>query len=514
MPNPIKYYFPHSLVTKLFNFLDSKLFIFLLFLLGISFLSLSFTLFSPLTYLLFFLGLLFIFLLYKIPEISIFILLILNVTFFNSWKLPRLELFGGASLLIGEVLILITFALLIIKNINNPSFFHLKSFFFSPYLMLFLVWGFSIYISLNYGHSFTESANAFRRCFYHIIFFLTIFTIHRRGQLENMLYLLYGLGVVITFLFSFMVLFGGTKYFTNPIFSVVVRELRAYDIGLETLSLGGGRICTDGPYLVSALFFTAFTTLINTTYKKHKIMFSILSFLFLVTIIITFGRMLWLTTLIGLLLLFILSNKEARVQFLKYTTFLIVFTLIAAIILSFTPLFVKGKSHSMLSFIQERFASLFTKTTQEESFKYRYFESKKGIEHFKKYPLFGEGLSYSIGSVLQEKGDLLILEKVGVGHNGYLDILCSTGILGLGVFLYLSFYAIIIGLKYFPLFLKDPLLYGLILGLTINYIRIMLNATSQADFFSHNCGSVIALSFGLIDVAIRIHNSSLSSIDE
>ncbi|MDI6786212.1 MAG: O-antigen ligase family protein [bacterium] len=500
-----KYHCFHPLAVKLLNFLDSKLFIFLVFLLGISFLSLSFIFFSPLICLLFLFGLLFIFLLYKIPEISIFILIILNVTFFNHWNLPRINLFGGASLLVGEVLVLLTFAILIIRNIKNPSFFHLKSFFLLPYTMLFLVWGFAIYISLYYGNSFTESADSLRKCFYHIIFFLVILTIHHKNQLKNMIYLLYGLGVIVTFLFSFMVLFDGAKYFTNPIFSVVIRELRVYDIGLEITSLGGGRICTDGPYLVSALFFAAFTTLINTTNKKHKIMFAIFSILFLFTTIITFGRMLWLTTLIGLFLLFIFSNKNAKLQFLKYATFLIVFSLLFSIILSFTPLFSKGKSHSMIDFIQKRFASLFTKTTQEESFKYRYFESKKAIEHFKKYPLFGTGFPYSVTSILREEGDLLIFEKLGVGHSGYLDILCSTGIFGLLVYLYLSFYAITIGLKYFHLFLKDPILYGVVLGLTINYIRIMLNATSQTDFFVHNCGSVIALSFGLIDVAIRIH---------
>lgn len=495
----------HSLAIKLFNFLDNKLFIFLAFLLGIPFLSLFLIFSSPLACSLLLFGLLFVFLLYKIPEISIIILVIFNVTFFKISNLPRIPLIGEASFLPGEILVFLTLFILIIKNIRNPNIFQIKSFLFLPYVLLFCIWIFSIYISLIHGRHFTETADALRSCFYHIIFFLIIFTIYDKYQLKRIIYTLYGLGIIITFIFAYMVLFGGAKYFTHPIFSVIVRELRIYDIGLEVASLGKGRICTDGPYLVSALFFTAFATLINASNKKQKIIFTILSLLFLFTIIITFGRMLWLTTIIALFLLYFLSNKDAKVQFLKYASFLIILTLLFSFIFSLTPLFTKEKSYSLLGFVHKRLFGLFAKTTQEESFKYRYWETKKGLEVFKKHPFFGNGFPYSIAFNLrqEQEDDLIFLENLGVGHNGYLDILCSTGILGMMVFLYLSFWAIRVGLKYFCIF-SDPLLYGLVLGLTLNYIRIMLNATSQTDFFASHCGSVIALSFGLIDVAIRV----------
>jgi hypothetical protein len=58
------------------------------------------------------------------------------------------------------------------------------------------------------------------------------------------------------------------------------------------------------------------------------------------------------------------------------------------------------------------------------------------------------------------------------------------------------------GFKNYHIF-SEPLLYGLVLGLTINYLRIMVNAISQSDFFAYHCGTVIALSFGLMEVAIR-----------
>ncbi|MBU0600030.1 O-antigen ligase family protein [bacterium] len=492
----------HSLSMKILCFTESKSFIFLIFLLGIPLLSLFLVFFSPLALISSFLGLAFLVLLYKYPEISVIALITFNVTFFKIENLPRLPLFGEASLLPGEVLILLTIAILIIKNIKDPNFFQIKSFFFLPYLILFFIWGFSIYLSLAYGFGFTETANTLRSCFYHIIFFLVILTIRDQGQLKRLLCLLYGLGVVITLLFAFMVLFGGAKYFTAPVFSVVVRELRAYDIGIETVSIGKGRICTDGPYLVSALFFIALTTLINTRDKKQRLIFTILSLLFLLTIILTFGRMLWLTSIIGLCLIYLLSNQYAKRYLLKYVAVLMVLALLVSVALSLTPLFTKGGSKSLLGFAKERFVGLFTKTTKEDSFKYRYWEAKKGMEVFKKHPFWGNGFPYYIGFDLRQEGDVVLLEKLGVGHNGYLDILCRTGMVGLVAYLCLSFYVIKISLKYFRMF-SDPILLGLVLGLLVNYIRVMLNATSQSDFLAYHCGSVIALSFGLIDVSIR-----------
>ena len=248
--------------------------------------------------------------------------------------------------------------------------------------------------SLFYG----EIANAFKLiitlAFGISLYILMTLTIKDFRQLERMFQLTFIFGTILLIVLIYRYLFVfHSQFLGNNIF----------------VQTGGGRNQLG-------FFLSLFTPLMLSYTVFHKSWKSFIgSFVFLGASIYTLSRATWVSVIVAIAFLLITSKHRK-----KYIRFLVLFTVIISIFLSFYP--------QLISSLKNRLTESMTLT--ERSIARRIDLASVSLRSFLSHPVFGVGLGN--------------FDKVAVphglnpaSHNDYLQILVEQGIIGLLVFLFL-----------------------------------------------------------------------------
>jgi O-antigen ligase len=217
----------------------------------------------------------------------------------------------------------------------------------------------------------------------------------------------------------------------------------------------------------------------------EKVLYAMASILSFITIVLTFSRGIWLSTLIALILIFILGRKILKKNLL-YIGFV---TILSAI-----PVILKWESivNRLLS-LQNIFS------TAENSIEWRKSLLRGSIKIFSDHPVIGTGLNSFpfIYSLYQERAGYYSINP----HNYYLQLLTETGVVGFITFVVFSLSILYMSFKAFAN--SENIFKGISLGLLVGIISSLIHISVDIDW---SVSAIPILFWTQVGLLISIYN--------
>ncbi len=244
--------------------------------------------------------------------------------------------------------------------------------------------------------------------------------------------------------------------------------------------------------VLSEIFFTmslilGLSFLFSSIPKKIKPFLIIFIMITSVSLALTFSRGYWIASIFGTFVLFILANKEEKLNFLKY---LGVFTFISVTFVSF---YFGNLTEFVGISLMERFPSL-KDIFSDISILNRLSETKGIFQSIKYYFIAGAGLGAKF-----KYFNIIDYETVNTwySHNAFLYLLFKLGIPGL--IIYLLFYFSIIRYCIFFLRIKSNTIENSIAkGTAALLISMFFLSVSSPQFYQKDSVLIVAVLGGLI----------------
>lgn len=367
---------------------------------------------------------LFILLAWKFSEYAVFLLVLVLVGVVPVSYLPKLSISGG-TLRAEDLGLIFLFIVLIVKNsflINldkNKLFQGLR-----PYLVPLLGFLFFAFLSALMAVLFktapikdvlTESRPYLAWLILPILF-MSINTLEKFQLFKKMI-------VLLAVLLSLIVVF---ESFTGISLSDKGQEVRALWTSGEGAFRTVNRSTTPGIFIMAAVlvYLVAMYSLKGIS-TKYLSLYIALGFVILMGVIVGFGRGIWLSIIVSILMLFFISDFKRYLSlmmwvFLCGALFIILLYLVK-------PDYVEAVSN--------RFFSVSNEVSHGTSLGRRFIENEYALIAIEKNPLFGIGLGGHYKPPTQESA--YWPAEVRYIHNEYLNILTKLGIFGLLFALYL-----------------------------------------------------------------------------
>lgn len=399
----------------------------------------------------------------------IIILLVSGLVPYN--RMPRIPLFGGGISLC-DLGIFLGFLIVIFKILStkyNKTLFN-KSTMIKPLILLFafVIISFLRTIFFHNSISLQPIFNELRPFVYLIItFFICLLTIRNLSEISKLIRSL----IIICILMSlFQIL--EAKF----AFGFTAADIRTAELEGGIVFSNINRATMPGiSFLLLSFYFMILEYLFN-----KKFINIMACCLFMISILFSFGRMKFLTLVIGcFILIFLLPNNKK----LKYLfTFLIL-----VLILIFASTFNQNNS---LSAIKDRFSSIISSRTYTgESLNWRYQENRDAINKLKGNLLFGIGLG-------REYRSLSIQRNVFSGaltyiHSGYLFLILKLGLI---ILIPIFWITLIFVRNCFKKSARNQFLTNLLSASFVTYLCLLLSSLTQPEF--HNNASMVL--FGIL----------------
>jgi O-antigen ligase len=387
-----------------------------------------------------------------------FLMTIFLVMCSGFFILPRIHITGAIDLNIFTVIFFLLLLITAIKVVLNkkPMNSFVLIFFLLPVVGIV-----ALCIGITYGN------NTFRAFFEYkpIMFYLSgIFPLFLFEN-ENDVKIVFKAFIAISTIYLIMLLFQYALFELGILF--LAGDIRTYGIKSSTRFLSGAQ---DALILSSFYFITK-------SIRYNKFHNHLLLALFILAIILSFSRHLWVSLVIG----FIVILWFERNQFAKKIIANIYF-LILAIILVFLILWKSGKiEHVFLRTNMIKVSAISTDT----SLKWRVFENRKSWKAIKRSPIFGNGLGY------RYHGNENFTNAQYYVHNVYLWILLKMGVLGLLAMIAFLFCCFIIIKKS----MKNVFKYPSIDMMTKSYLAYVITSVASGVIKPNFIQSVASIVF-------------------
>jgi O-antigen ligase len=426
----------------------------------------------------------------KIPEIAIVFLLFLVYGLLPASFTPQISL-GPGGVKLHELAILLLTAIAFIKN---PSFDHLKkySLWTNPvYLFLFLTVSAFIIGMLVYGTAAKDVLQEARAQMSWLLVFVTIYLIHTATRINRITWglVILGLALAIAVLAQFVT---GQSFIQNARVEGLNTLNTTYS-DMNRSTAGGG---------IYMILFPIFYIIARLLTKSISIYLSILILTILTAgVIVTFGRGIWITTIIvGLFLSKSLSGWGGVV---KYTISLVIGASAALMLLA-------AYKPEIIAVTYERILSTTQEGSKNSSLGWRLEETEFAIKTLIKSPVFGIGYGtpykpyFRLGTL--ESSEMLVRYI----HNGYLGLWMKLGIFGPIAAIWL----IITIIKRGSLLIKkasDPKIKSLAAALTAGFMVPTLTGFTQPEWLAPTGVTFFAIMLGLLVSIERMLDSKTSS---
>lgn len=301
--------------------------------------------------------------------------------------------------------------------------------FLGGFIILNIIYFFvSVYfLKTDFNLAFSSVKNY---AFYSLFYFIVIFTIQNRQDLNRLLkfFFIGGLMVIGFIIFG---IFNGVGLWSE----------------FTPMSTGGARILAFPHGLYLALSFIGL--LLWIVFKKRE---KVSNWLYVVLIIWTIGilgtmmRHIWIGLFLILISLYFFVSLEQKKQIKKIAQKGIIFLVIIIFIISYFSFLISNSRVqkgiiSSSSILYSRVES-FSKIGKDESFSWRELVWKESYKKFKKSPILGIGTGKTIYVENDDYRDKVEIRNI---HNSYLAILIQLGFVGL-ILLLATVYQVIKGI--------------------------------------------------------------------
>lgn len=214
--------------------------------------------------------------------------------------------------------------------------------------------------------------------------------------------------------------------------------------------------------------------------RKWKLTTNLTLIFLALAILTSLTRGLWLGVFVSVLIMAIIKKRVLGIA-------VIVFTLSAAILLYKTNEGVRVRMNNAVS-------------VKHPSIKDRIFLWKAHLAMFKDHPLMGIGLNMSEKHIhtyhMKVNGEPGLMSHA---HNNIIQVLSSTGILGLIFFLWFMIKILVDGIKGIKTSDENTLNYGLLVGFIGAFICLHISGLTEANFFD---GEVLHLFLFLTAISL------------
>ena len=214
----------------------------------------------------------------------------------------------------------------------------------------------------------------------------------------------------------------------------------------------------------------------------------------LFSVLFSFSRHLWISLVVGVLLVSLLTFKRSKVRIFGFLSLAIIFIFLVgtAVLLRVEPV------PTYVKLIALRAESL-TSGERIENWEIRMVENEYALKKIAGHPLFGIGYVSPYRPQIYGPDD----NDRWYIHNGYLWILLKLGIAGLIPFLWFSYVFVRRGIKYWNQ-VADDILRPVVLGSVCSYLAIAVGNYAAPHFISNWEVTVFGLSMGINEVIYRL----------
>jgi O-antigen ligase len=453
-------------------------------------------LFAPLNVLIGLAALGFLFVLIRRPEIGLLGYLVITATLINGSDLPRISL-GVGRLLITDVVLLILLGQIIVQAFLYRDYIIVHTPLDFPLLAFVGIALFSTGIAIIQSRLTIQfSLGQIRSIISYLTFFVVTNQVRQEKQLRTLLRGMLVFAIVVSLAMIAQFIMGS---------SVQILPGRVEILGTEGVRFAGvTRIIPPGESLIfPALIVVAIFLTISKLKPKNIPEMSVLGLIGL-AVVLTFKRNLWFAVFLALFLLALLGSWRIR---LKVIGGMLLIVMLAIIIFPITSDFNQtgSEANRLIRGVLYRLTSLTDPQTFEDpnsSLRWRDFEYQYAIPQINLHPIIGSGLGaiyrpYVIGRDREESvGSTFI-------HNGHLDIIVKSGILG--YFSFFMFSAIVL-VRGFKLWLKipDPQFQAVFLGFTLAYLGILIGSIVSPMIVTAWWTPVIGIMAGINEVILTM----------
>lgn len=455
--------------------------------------------FSPLLVLGIVSGLLLFSVVLKRPEIAIIGIIIATSSIIFEGQMPRISV--GISFHLSDVFLLGLLGIAFIRSLVESDFRYVSTPLDLPILLLVGFTILSTLIGVFQSSVETEPARRAIRVFsYYLIFFGVTQLIRERRQL-NLLFigiLLIAVVVAIAMVVQFVV--GSSVRLLPGRVEGLVTQDTSYDDITRILAPGWSTIMIAFVPLICLLAFE----------KKPALawFYIFLVLLFGLALTLTFLRSYWVALIGSISLLPLLFRGKYRSRFFSG-----IFAILASISIVLLLVFINPESRAarLVYASSERLGTLGNAETfqgRDSSLNWRLIENEYAMTSIMEHPLIGLGMSSQYRPLdfrldyMNADGSITNLSRYI--HNGHLQILLQSGILGYACFLWLSFLFLSRGFKFWH-GVTDRRAKSVVLGNLIVYLAILVAATVNPTFMEWRWTPLFGVMFGMNEVIYQLN---------
>lgn len=439
-------------------------------------------------------------------EIGIIGILVLNASILHESILPKPLSFGFG---ISEMLILFMVAVVIFRSGGERKLDILKS----PMTLPILLFGAAIFLSIGVSYNnnrlstweFKNAYNAVRPLFLYLLFFIIAFGIRTEQGLRRILFGAMLIAMIVSVLLIVQY-FVGTKakiFFGTPWSDIRVEALEQDEKVTRSMP--------PGLSLILILFPVALC-LSTTTVKKHRKFFSLAALIIGIGLIFGFSRSSWLSTIVALVVIWILAGRQLKKRLAIISTALVLFSITSAVLLGTLAPGSSGANFTAAT--KERFLSIFERSTlRSAGVENRFQEGRTAIRQIRKSPILGIGAGNPIRYIrwTNPRGAQGFAPSYAI-HNSYLELWLVYGILGVISFIWISIAFLIRSLLLY-LRARNPMHKLLGLAFFAGYIASLIVAGAAMTFL-HQVYHIVSIAFmwGCVEIMWRLEEQDAQSI--
>ena len=455
--------------------------------------------FSPLLTLGIVCGLLMLYVVLKRPEIAVIGIIIATSSIVFEGQLPRISV--GISFHLSDVFLLGLLGIAFIRSLVETGFRYIRTPLDLPILLLV---GFTILSTLIAVFQSSVEAEPARRAIrvfsYYLIFFGVTQLIRERRQLNLLLIgiLLIAIVVAIAMVVQFAV--GSSIRLLPGRVEGLVTQDAAYDDITRILAPGWSTIMIAFVALICLLAF-----------EKKPVLAWIYIFLLLLfglALTLTFLRSYWAALIGSISLLPVLFKGKYRTRFFSGIFAILALVSIVLLLVLIDP---DSRAARLVYASSERLGTLGNVETfqgRDSSLNWRLIENEYAMASIMEHPLIGLGMSSQYRPLDFRldyiNADWSITDLRRYIHNGHLQILLQSGVLGYACFIWLSILFMARGFKFWH-GVPDGWAKSVVLGNLIVYLAILVAATVNPTFMEWRWTPLFGVMFGTNEVIYQLN---------
>lgn len=279
-------------------------------------------------------------------------------------------------------------------------------------------------------------------------------------------------------LISYTVLSSGLVISGFAIFSYFMEYINTLSFGVASEPFG--RTNDLGAYMLMIFPLALSNFLYENDEYLEKAFYALVLVMSAITIVLTFSRGIWLSSIVAIILILLLGIKILK----KNIIYLGIVT-----VLSLIPVIIKWES------IVTRFLSIQNVFNHaENSLEWRKSLLKSTVEIFTDNPVIGTGLNsfQFVMSAYQQRAGYFSINP----HNYYLQLLAETGVMGFFTFIILVLSILYMSFKAFTH--SEKIYRGIALGLLVSIISSLLHIAVDIDWSVLSIPMVFWIEVGLL----------------